>query len=248
MTDIFISHINEEADLALLLKNWIEESLAGRLSVFVSADDKDIIPGDEWFTKISEALNSSKVIILLCSKTSISRPWISFEAGWGWAKNIPVIPVCHSGIVPSTLPRPFEKRQGVDLQAADGFERLLLGIGRHNGISKLPRLDLVSFSKELEDVLGEKKSLPSVIQEQEKLLIEYEIERNKILSVLEKSERSLIDSMIESMSGVNRSLTKVLLNRLDKEGLVWTGHMMNGPNTYGITDEGREQLLKNGLF
>ena len=171
MTDIFISHINEEADLALLLKNWIEESLAGRLSVFVSADDKDIIPGDEWFTKISEALNSSKVIILLCSKTSISRPWISFEAGWGWAKNIPVIPVCHSGIVPSTLPRPFEKRQGVDLQAADGFERLLLGIGRHNGISKLPRLDFVSFSKKLEDVLGEKKSLPSVIQEQEKLLI-----------------------------------------------------------------------------
>jgi hypothetical protein len=250
MTDIFISHINEEAELALLLKDWIEESLLEKFTVFVSADDRDILPGDEWFKKISDALNSSKVILLLCSSRSISRPWISFEAGWGWAKNIPVIPVCHSGIAPSILPRPFEKRQGVSIEDDDGFEKLLRGIARHNGINKLPRLNLVAFSKELGKVLGKIKQTPlsTATVEAPSVPVEFEMERNKILSVLEKNERNLTDSMIESMSGVKLSLTKVLLNRLDNEELVWTAHMMNGPNTYGITNDGRELLLKKGLL
>ena len=157
--------------------------------------------------------------------------------------------MCHSGVSPATLPRPFEKRQGVDLEDVDGFEKLLSGIARHNEISKLPRLDLSAFAQELNWVLTSSSSiLPQRLHEHLQQSNEYEVERNKILAVLEKSERALPDSIIESISGVSRSLTKILLSRLDKENLIWTGLMMNGPNTYGITDQGREHLLKQGLL
>jgi len=37
----------------------------------------------------------------------VEKPWVNFEAGAGWVRDIPVIPLCHSGIQPSNLPMPL---------------------------------------------------------------------------------------------------------------------------------------------
>ncbi|MDZ7662950.1 toll/interleukin-1 receptor domain-containing protein [Thiohalophilus sp.] len=94
--DIFISHISSEAPLAKILKEWIESTFSGGVRVFVSSDSDDIPAGSKWLDKISQALSESKILILLCSSASVIKPWINFEAGAGWAKNVPIMPVCHS--------------------------------------------------------------------------------------------------------------------------------------------------------
>lgn len=121
---IFISHITEEAELAKLLKEIIDNKFLGTLDVFVSSNDDCIKLGDNWINTIKDSLDNSKLIIVLCSPISISRPWINFEAGAGWLKGIPVIPLCHSGLTPSKLPVPINSLQGGIISNENDIKKL----------------------------------------------------------------------------------------------------------------------------
>lgn len=80
---VFISHITEEKETALCLKEFLKESLGWGLRIFVSSDYESIGGGDIWFTTIVDALKASPVEIVLLSPASVGRPWINFEAGVG---------------------------------------------------------------------------------------------------------------------------------------------------------------------
>lgn len=73
---------------------------------------------------IETALRECAIVVILCSPESITRPWINFEAGAAWMRNIPIIPVCHSGLLPRDLPMPLSLRQGIALTDAEGLKRL----------------------------------------------------------------------------------------------------------------------------
>lgn len=85
------------------------------LDTFVSSDGTSIPAGSRWFDAINNALNNSAVQISLCSPKSIHRPWINFEAGCSWIRNIPVIPLCHSGLTKGQLPVPISLLQAGDI-------------------------------------------------------------------------------------------------------------------------------------
>lgn len=250
MATIFISHIHEEADLALLLKSWIEDTFLGQIEVFVSADDRDIVIGDEWFNKISQSLDTAKVVLLLCSPVSIKRPWISFEAGWAWSKRIALAPVCHSGLLISDLPRPLSNRQAVTLQETDALSRLIRAIGQHHGISKFPRIADNDFQIELMNLLGKMKAAVDTNTAPIKSANKPEFfdERNSILQLLEKSSRYLSSENISHLTGISSSKVKLLVSRLDAEDLIWTSLTIGSPSSYGISDKGREHLHECGLL
>ena len=123
--EVFISHIKPEAPLASVLKKWIEDTFHQRVKVFVSSDEDSIPPGQEWFREIEDSLSSTKVVLAICSKESVHRPWINFEAGAGWIRSIPVIPICHSGMTVGGLPQPLSNLQALDVEE-DGFARRLM--------------------------------------------------------------------------------------------------------------------------
>ena len=146
---VFISHITEERQLAEIIKTQISKDFLGMLDVFVSSDQVSIAVGSKWLSEIDEALKSAQIELILCSHDSVKRPWVNFEAGAGWVKGIPVIPVCHTGMRPVDLPIPLNMLQGIaasdqagwakvyqllalklgsDLPAAD-FSALLRGVG-----------------------------------------------------------------------------------------------------------------------
>ena len=93
---IFISHITEEAPITLVLKDFIEEHFLGQISVFVSSDVHELTPGERWLRKIEAALKECELLLVICSPSSLTRPWINFEAGCGWMKGTKMVPVCHS--------------------------------------------------------------------------------------------------------------------------------------------------------
>ncbi len=121
---IFISHITEEAQLAKALKKIIDTKFLNIFDVFVSSSDDCIKLGDNWMNTIKKSLENSNLIIVLCSPLSIVRPWINFEAGAGWLKNIPVIPLCHSGLIPSKLPSPMDSFQAGMLSNEKDIEKV----------------------------------------------------------------------------------------------------------------------------
>lgn len=120
----FVSHISEEAALAGRLKTALARDFLGFLEVFVSSDAESIAAGEDWLRSIEKALEKSTLLIILCSPSSIKRPWINFEAGAAWMRHIPLVPLCHAGLTPNDLPMPLSLRQGVALEQPDGLRRL----------------------------------------------------------------------------------------------------------------------------
>ncbi|NVO12074.1 MAG: TIR domain-containing protein [Bacteroidales bacterium] len=121
---IFLSHITEEKEIAISLKEFLEKKFLKTVNVFASSHEESIRLGDDWLNTIKKSMKDCQLIIIICSPISISRPWINFEAGAGWVKDIPVIPFCHSGLTPGKLPVPINSFQGGLLNNQDDIKKL----------------------------------------------------------------------------------------------------------------------------
>lgn len=141
---VFISHITEEKEVAIAFKELIESSFLGMIEVFVSSDDDSIGMGQRWLDRISHALKICAVEIVLCSPKSILRPWINFEAGAGWVRDIPVIPLCHSGVEPSKLPMPLNLLQAAKANEISSMKLIFPVLAQAIG-AKTPNTDFSDF-------------------------------------------------------------------------------------------------------
>ena len=146
---IFISHISEEAKLAAILKAHVEADFIDTVSVYVSSDTESISAGENLLTSINVALSDACIELILCSKASIKRPWVNFEAGAGWMRHIPVVPVCHTKLLPKDLPMPFSVLQAVEANQERGLQRIYRSIAEKLE-SRVPPVDLSKMIKEIE--------------------------------------------------------------------------------------------------
>jgi hypothetical protein len=112
MATVFISYIHEELKIAEAVQRLIQNKLANR-DVFMSADQWQMYAGEDWLQKITAALRTARVVVLLLSPQSVLRPWVNFEAGGAWLAGTPVIPVCHAGLRPESLPKPYSSLQAL---------------------------------------------------------------------------------------------------------------------------------------
>jgi hypothetical protein len=135
---VFISHVHEEAALAVGLSHELNHLYLGGLDFFVSSDRESLRGGDDWLTKIKEALTQASVIIALVSPRSIQRTWVNFESGAGWLQKR-VIPLCHSGLHPSQLPQPLQSLYSFDLHDPTDLEDLFKLIGKEAGLNLPPQ-------------------------------------------------------------------------------------------------------------
>jgi hypothetical protein len=120
---LFLSHIHEEMELAKIIKLEIENEFSGFVDVFVSSDGTSIPAGSNFLKRIEDGLISCVGALYLISPISIKRNWVNFELGAVWIRNslsiknnqpeIPTIPICHSGISPSTLPAPVNNLNAI---------------------------------------------------------------------------------------------------------------------------------------
>jgi hypothetical protein len=147
---VFISHISEETDLAQALKRRLDIDFLGLLDIFVSSDQTSIEAGSKWLDEVDQALKSADLQMVLCSKKSVSRPWVNFEAGAAWLRGIPVIPVCHSDLKLIGLPAPFSMLQGIEASEPGGLKRLY-GLIAKTIESNMPAVDFGAVAAEIRD-------------------------------------------------------------------------------------------------
>ena len=130
---LFVSHISEEREVAERLKGALARDFLRLLDVFVSSDTESIAAGEDWLKSIDKALRECSIVVILCSPESIRRPWINFEAGAAWMREIPLIPVCHVGLLPRDLPMPLSLWQRIALDDPDGLRRFYNQVGQIMG-------------------------------------------------------------------------------------------------------------------
>ena len=160
MAQIFISHVEEEAQLAFVLKHWVESAFLGEVEVFVSSHD--IHSGEQWFQRLEGELAAAKVLLVICSEKSVSRPWINFETGAGHIQGIPIIPICHSGMDVESLPKPLLFFQGLAAEGNDFSIDLFKGLTKHLGYAREPRLPHEELSAEIKQALSDMGAPTSV--------------------------------------------------------------------------------------
>ena len=151
--NIFISHISEETSITGILKDWIESTFLGQCEVFSSSDKADL-SGNKWISEIDQALDSAMAFLVLFSPTSVKRPWVNVQTGWGWIKGLPIILICHSGLKKDDLPRRISTLQALEINS-DGFvSELFTTLAKHLGFAKFPRIDQDEMVRELTAAVG----------------------------------------------------------------------------------------------
>jgi len=147
--NVFISHISEETPIAEVLKDWIESTFLGQCEVFASRDRKALPAGNDWIDEIDQALDSAVAFLVLCSPSSLMRPWINFQTGWGWIKGLPVILICHSGLKKDDLPPRISSFHAMEIDSDVFVSELLGSLAKHLGFEKFPRVDQSAMLQEL---------------------------------------------------------------------------------------------------
>lgn len=130
---VFISHVEENALIALEIKRWLEGNLLEGVEVFVSSDE-GIKPGDKFEDRIIEKLRECRIALILCTQMSVRQPWINFEAGGALVRGARVIPICYHGQRKETLPRPLSSLQALDLSEPDDVNHLMKSIADEAGL------------------------------------------------------------------------------------------------------------------
>ena len=147
---VFISHITPEKEIALALQELIQASFLGLIEVFVSSDPKSLPAGRKWLDRITGALKACAVEIVIASPASVTRPWINFEAGAAYLRDIPVIPVCHSGMTPGKLPAPLNSLQAVTATEESELNLIVPTLAEAIG-SSVPQIDFRDFAAKVRD-------------------------------------------------------------------------------------------------
>ena len=144
---VFLSHISCEASLADIVERQVTRDFIGLAKVFMSTQ-ASILVGSKWLDEVTSALNAAHLHVVLASPDSVERKWINFEAGAAHVRNVPIVPLCHSGLTPAQLPVPLSESEGLVLSDEKGFERFYAAIAAALG-SKVPEVDFAAYTREV---------------------------------------------------------------------------------------------------
>jgi TIR domain len=158
---LFVSHISEERKTAELFKTALNRDFLRMVEVFVSSDTESIAAGEEWLRSIEKALRECSAFVILCSPESIRRPWINFEAGAAWMQNVPLIPVCHAGLLPRDLKIPLSLKHGVSLTDSNGLRRVYKRVAKIIECD-MPERDFDALATEFKAIVPQDSSPPAL--------------------------------------------------------------------------------------
>jgi hypothetical protein len=144
---IFLGYRSVEARFADVLKDHIVQDFIGLVDVFLATDTTSIPAGAHWLEEIVRGLTESNLHVIICSSTAVLCPWIHYEAGAARVRGIPIVTLCHSGLVPDQLPVPLSESEGSVVTDASGLEKLYMRIADFIG-SAVPAVDFVKYAAE----------------------------------------------------------------------------------------------------
>ena len=130
MSTIFVSHVSEVSQLASVLKRWVEKAFVEQVTAFVSGDD--IRSGEQWFRRLEKELGDAEVVLVLCTEKSLSTTWVNFEAGFGHAIGVRIVPIIYdSSLTVDSLPIPYGLFSALDARDDEFARQLLIDLAKY---------------------------------------------------------------------------------------------------------------------
>jgi hypothetical protein len=152
--EVFVSHRTVEARFADALRTHLSRDFIGILNFFVSTDVTSVPAGSQWFDTVVAGLQRAHLLLAICSNESVRLPWINYETGGACARNVDVIPLCHSGMLPEHLPVPLSMLEALQLSHPRDLEKLYVKISSLIG-SDVPNVNFQTLSEEFKTLEAE---------------------------------------------------------------------------------------------
>jgi hypothetical protein len=121
---VFLSYRSVEARFADVLKQHLIHDFIGMVEVFLASDTTSIPAGSSWHAQVLAGLQRADLHIVICSRFSVQCPWINYEAGAAAVRATPIVPLCHSGLLPHQLPVPLSESEGGVITDATTLQRV----------------------------------------------------------------------------------------------------------------------------
>ncbi len=123
---LFISHNSNDSEVAEIISSTFSRITLNQIITWYSSDNSAVggmYPGSIWLDEIRTKLRESRAIIVLLTPSSIKKPWLLFESGFGAANvNCDVIPICI-GISIDQIPFPLAMYQTFQLSDYNSLRR-----------------------------------------------------------------------------------------------------------------------------
>lgn len=127
---VFISYDTRDIELVKAIDDILQRVFNKKVITFIAK--RDIQAGDDAFKKmLHESLAKCAIVLAICTKRSITSPWLWFESGAGFQKA-GLIPV-WSGVAPQEFKAPMTIFQGKNIQDKTEIEELLTKIAEVTG-------------------------------------------------------------------------------------------------------------------
>lgn len=156
--NVFLSYRSVEAKFADVLSEHLRRDFIGLVHVFLASDTTSVPAGTLWLSEVIEGLRQSHFHIVVCSSESVRRPWINYEAGAARVRDVPIVPVCHSGLTPAQLPVPLSESEGGTFTDGSFLRKLYGRIAVLLG-SSVPEVDFDVYAKEFAELEAELREL-----------------------------------------------------------------------------------------
>ncbi|NTV46514.1 MAG: toll/interleukin-1 receptor domain-containing protein [Chlorobiales bacterium] len=132
---VFISHVWQDAKIALELKNWLETKFAGMVEVFASSDNKENLPIDgDWWNTIRQNMKDCVLFLPLLTTRAIGRNWIYLQAGGADVLGKKTIPLTLNTAIADWNP-PLNQLEACDILQPKDIHALLQEIGKELNLS-----------------------------------------------------------------------------------------------------------------
>ncbi len=148
----FISYAVAHRPIADVVGQFIADRFPDLSPVFIADSTASVPIGTDWFAAINAALRSVRVLFVLASQASLESRWVSFEIGWAWSRDIPVVFLCYDGITPDNLPSPYNTRQAILLSceaAEDAMHAVVSSVSQVLGLTPREGVDIHLFAEAL---------------------------------------------------------------------------------------------------
>ena len=148
---VFVSHRTVEAKFADLLRVHLSRDFIGIVKFFISTDITSVPAGSQWYAQLIAELQSTDMLLALCSNEAVGQPWINYEAGGARTRGVDVIPLCYGGMTPDHLPVPLAMSEGVMLTDEKGLQKLYERIREKIGCD-MPNTNFRALADEFRDL------------------------------------------------------------------------------------------------
>lgn len=133
---LFLSHASSDKAVALILRNLIEQCSIRRATVWYSSDTSTsggISPGTPWFDQVLKNIESSAAFLALITPNSQNNLWVQYEAGFGAASKLPIIPLV-AGLSANDIKPPLSFFNAYNIVQPDQLKSVLLHLFEHHNI------------------------------------------------------------------------------------------------------------------